>query len=98
MLQAEAGIGGWSVPGVQSCALPISDWLHSESISPPRARASRSLDSEWSESGTISASMLAPTTSAVEYPNRVSKAGFTRAEERRVGKGWVAGREAAHCE
>ena len=46
-------------------------------ISPPRARASSSVDSERSVSGTINASMAAPVASAAEYPNSVSNAGFT---------------------
>ena len=46
-------------------------------ISPPRARASSSPDSERSASGTTNPSMPAPTASAAEYPNSVSNAGFT---------------------
>ena len=46
-------------------------------VSPRRTRVSRSLDSGRRDSGTISPSIPAPTTSAAAYPNKPSNAAFT---------------------
>src|SRR5436305_15069407 len=92
--QAEDGIRGADVTGVQTCALPISS-----SIS-PRASAPWARSRMW-------ASVPAKTSESVKRQTRGSRMveamrAFSRSEERRVGKEgrsrWLGSEEKKSCE
>src|SRR5262249_58747103 len=92
-LQAEDGIGDWSVTGVQTCALPICDRLIDDN---QRADGNRLAE--------VVANVLAgaePVGDVVDpHLGRQRDADIVeadRSEERRVGKGWRCWWEAGQC-
>src|SRR5262249_59391606 len=86
--QAEDGIRYWSVTGVQTCALPISQDEHAAAA--PRTAAA------CSSCGNVSANLSElATVSRLTASSRFLSATFScsRSEERRVGKEWRSGGE-----
>src|SRR5688500_20390003 len=82
--QAEDGIRGYKVTGVQTCALPIFDQLTVDSFEFPARGATECLGGDAVDVPEAAVGGF------MKHGHRVG--GQDRSEERRVGKEWRAGR------